>query len=124
MRHRIRNAAAGIAVIGAVAAGGTAFTAANTVPASVAGYGTSTVSGATATALNYTLSADGKQITDAALKFTGNQTGRTVKAGFGTDALTGCTVGAYDSVADATPVTCTGYTQSTATSASFNVAVS
>jgi hypothetical protein len=46
---------------------------------------------ATATALNYTLSADGTTITDAALTFDGDRTGRSVKAGFGTDNLTTCT---------------------------------
>jgi hypothetical protein len=123
MRRKTRRIIAAGAVIAAVAASGAALTAGNTVPASVAGYGTSTISGATATALNYTLSADGTTITDAALTFTGNQTGRTVKAGFGTAALTACTVGTYDSVGDTTPVTCTGFSQSTASSSSFNVAV-
>lgn len=123
MRNSLKIAAAGgVAVL--VAATGSAFTAANTVPASVAGYGTSTISGATATALNYTLAADGATITAAALTFTGNQTGKTVKAGFGTAALTACTVGTFDATGNTTPVTCSGYTQSTATSSSFNVAVS
>lgn len=117
------KAIAVVALLGAVATG-SAFTAGNTVPASVAGYGTSTVSGATATSLTYTLSADGTTISAADLVFTGDQTGRTVKAGFGTAALTSCTVGTYDSTGNKTPVTCSGYTQSTATSASFNVAVS
>lgn len=110
-----------IAVVAALAAGGAAFTASNTIPASVAGYGSSTISGATATALHYTLSADGTTITDASLTFTGDQTGRTVKAGFGTDDLTTCTVGAF--AAGNTTVTCTGFTQDTASSSTFNVAV-
>jgi hypothetical protein len=122
--HKSTRFLGALAVAGIVVAGGTAFTASNTVPASVAGYGTSTISGATATALSYTLSADGTTITGAALTFTGDQTLRTVQAGFGTDALTDCTVGTYDSVGDATPVTCTDFTQATAESASFNVAVS
>jgi len=124
LRRKMSRIVAGVAVVAAVAGGGAAFTASNTVPASVAGYGSSTISGATATALNYTLSADGTTITDAALTFTGDQTGRTVKAGFGTAALTTCTVGTYDSVANKTPATCSGYTQSTASSSTFNVAVS
>jgi hypothetical protein len=124
MRGKTKRIVAALAVVGAVAAGGAALTASNTIPASVAGYGTSTISGATATALTYTLSADGTTITTADLTFTGDQTGRTVKAGFGTSALTTCTAGAYDSVGDTTPVSCTGYTQSTASSSTFNVAVS
>jgi len=114
MRIKTSKIIASVAVIGAVAAGGAAFTASNTVAASVAGYGSSTISGATASALNYTLAADGTTITGAALTFAGDKTGRVVKAGFGTDALTACTVGTYDTVALTTPVTCTGYTQSTA----------
>jgi hypothetical protein len=112
-----------IAVIAAIAAGGAAFTASNTVPDTVAGYGTSNISGATVTAMHYTLNADGTEITDASLTFDGDQTGNVVKAGFGTDALTTCTVGSYDSGTDSTPASCSGYTQSTATSATFNVAV-
>jgi hypothetical protein len=116
---------AGVLAVGALAvAAGTASTASNTVPASVAGYGTSTISGATATSLKYTLNADGTQITTADLVFTGNQTGKTIKAGFGTDALSSCTVGVHDATANTTPVSCGGFTQSTATSSSFNVAVS
>ena len=87
----------------------------------MAGYGTSNITGATVTALHYTLDADGTHITDAALTFQGDQTGNVVKAGFGTDALTTCTVGSYDGTS--TPATCSGFTQSTATSATFNVAV-
>ena len=126
--HKLLGA---VAVAGIVAAGGSAFTAANTVPNTVAGYGTSTITGATATSLKYTLNADGTQITAAAMNFDGDLTGKTVKAGFGTAALTTCSVGAVgadnpDTTAtdDAyTPVTCSGYTQSTTTSASFNVSV-
>ena len=123
MQRKTKRIIGAIAVIAAIAAGGAAFTASNTVPDTVAGYGTSNITGATVTALHYTLNGDGTQITDAALTFQGDQTGNVVKAGFGTDALTTCTVGAYDSVGGTTPATCTGYTQSTATSATFNVGV-
>lgn len=123
---------AAVAVAGAVAASGSAFTASNTVPNTVAGYGTSTISGATATSLKYTLNADGTQITAAAMNFQGDLTGKKVGAAFGTATLTSCTLGTVgadnpDTTAtgDAfTPVTCSGYTQSTSTSASFNVSVS
>ncbi|SNR64820.1 hypothetical protein [Blastococcus mobilis] len=115
---------AGVLAVGAIAlAAGSASTASNTVPSSVAGYGTSTVSGATAESLEYTLSADGTTITDAALVFTGNLTGQTVEAGFGSNALTACSVGTYDSVNNETPVTCAGFSQATSTSSTFNVAV-
>jgi hypothetical protein len=123
MQRRTKRIIGAIVVIAAIAAGGAAFTAGNTVPDTVAGYGTSNITGATVTALHYTLDADGTHITDAALTFQGDQTGNVVKAGFGTDALTTCTLGSYDSGTDTTPASCTGYTQSTATSATFNVAV-
>jgi hypothetical protein len=116
---------------GALAAGalavvvGSASTSSNTIQASVAGYGSSTISGATATSVTYTLDDDGTQITGADMVFQGNQSGRTVRAGFGTDTLATCTVGVYDATNLVTPVACDGlFTQPTATSASFNVAVS
>jgi hypothetical protein len=117
---------ASLVAVGALAASGTAFTSSNTVADSVAGYGTSTISGANATELKYTLSADGTTINSAALKFQGDLTGanlKIVKAGFGTAALTDCVVGSYDAPSTKTSVTCDGFTQNTATSATFNVAV-
>jgi hypothetical protein len=124
MRNKTTKIIGAVAIVAALAGSGAAFTASNTIPASVAGYGSSTISGATATQLNYTLAADGATITDAALVFTGDQTGRTIKAAFGTDPLTACTIGSYDGVGDTTPVTCGGYSQSTAGASSFKVAVS
>ena len=84
------------------------------MPDTVAGYGTSNITGATVTALHYTLNADGTQITDASLTFHGDQTDNVVKAGFGTDALTTCTRRVVRLGTDTTPATCSGYTQSTA----------
>ena len=121
MQRKTKRIIGAIAVIAAIAAGGAAFTASNSVPDTVAGYGTSNITGATVTAMHYTLNDDGTEITDASLTFQGDQTGNVVKAGFGTDNLTTCTVGSYDGTS--TPATCSGYTQSTATSATFNVAV-
>jgi hypothetical protein len=123
MKRRTKRLIGAFVVIAAIVAGGAAFTAGNTIPDTVAGYGTSHITGATATALHYTLNADGTEITTADLTFQGDQTGNVIQAGFGTDALTACTVGSYDSVGDATTANCTGYTQSTATSSTFNVAV-
>jgi hypothetical protein len=123
MQRKTKRIIGAIAVIAAIAAGGAAFTASNTVPNTVAGYGTSNITGATVTAMHYTLTADGTQISDASLTFHGDQTGNVVKAGFGTDALNTCTLGSYNAGADTTDATCSGFTQSTATSATFNVAV-
>jgi hypothetical protein len=121
--HRIpRRMVAVLVVIGAIAAGGAAFTASNTVPPTTAGYGTSTITGATATDIAYTLNADGTQITDATITFTGDLSNDTVKAGFETSNLTTCSAPVYNGTTSSTS-TCSGYTESTAASASFNVAV-
>jgi hypothetical protein len=101
--HRIsRRMVAVVVVIGALAAGGAAFTASNTVQASTAGYGT--------------------QITTALITFTGDLSSDTVQAGFGSDALTTCSAPVYDGTTSST-TTCSGFTQNTASSATFNVAV-
>jgi uncharacterized protein YdeI (BOF family) len=126
MRRNTKKIVVAIAAIAALAAGGAAFTASNTVPNTTAGYGTSTVTGATVKSIHYTLNGTKTTITDADLVFDGDLTSpvlQNVEAGFEGDNLTACTVGAYDNVGDETPVTCTGYTQSTAASSAFHVAV-
>lgn len=121
--HRItRRMVAVVAVVGALAAGGAAFTASNTVPNTTAGYGTSSITGATATDIAYTLNGDGTQITGATLTFTGDLSNDTVKAGFETNNLTTCSAPVYDGSTSSTS-TCSGYSESTATSSTFNVAV-
>jgi hypothetical protein len=120
--HRIsRRMVAVLVVIGAIAAGGAAFTAANTLPPSTAGYGSSTVSGATATDIVYGLSTDGTQINSATITFTGDLSNDTVKAGFETSDLTTCSAPVFASGSSTS--TCSGYTESTASSTTFNVAV-
>ena len=52
----------GLAVAGVIAGGGAAFTASNTVPASVAGYGVSTVTGAVVTSVKYTNATDPSEL--------------------------------------------------------------
>jgi hypothetical protein len=121
--HRIsRRMVAVLVVIGAIAAGGAAFTASNTVSASVAGYGTSNISGATATDVHYTLNANGTQINSATITFAGDLSNDTVQAGFETNNLTTCSAPVYDGSTSSTS-TCSGYTESTASSSTFNVAV-
>ena len=73
---------AAIAVIGAVAAGGAAFTAGSALPTNVAAYDAGTVTGATASDLNYTLDSTGANMLAANLTFTTDLTGDTVKIGF------------------------------------------
>jgi hypothetical protein len=108
-----------------VATGGTAFTASNTVGGdNYAGYGTATVTGATTTGIEHTLSTDGSKIEKTLLTFsTVLTTGHQVKAGFGTTALENCVV-TINATADDTAL-CTyaapGYATSSADA--FNVAV-
>jgi hypothetical protein len=121
--HRIsRRMVAVVVLIGAIAAGGAAFTASNTIPDTVAGYGTSHITGATAHTLNYQISSDGTTITEADLVFQGDLTGDVVTAGFNTDNLQNCVVGTYDG-STYTPVTCSGFTQATTSAGTFNVLV-
>lgn len=104
---------------------GSASTSSNTVPNTTAGYGSSTVSGATVTSIDYNLSADGTQITSADLVLVGDLTGKTIAANFNGAALVTCTFGGYTPGAPgSSAATCSGFTQSTATATSFNVAVS
>jgi hypothetical protein len=102
---------------------GQASTASNTVAASTAGYGSAAVSGATANSVAYTLSSDGATITATTVVFSGDLTGKTVSAGFNSSALSGCTLGSYNSGAGTTTATCSGLSQSTASASSLAIAV-
>ncbi len=122
MTITVRQVLFGLLFVAAASAGGAAVTASNTLPSTTAGYGTSTVSGAVATSIVFTLNADGTQITQADLVFTGDLTsGRAVSAAFGSDSLTTCTIGSYDG--SSTAVSCSGFTQATDTATAFHVAV-
>jgi hypothetical protein len=81
-----------VVLIGAIAAGGAAFTASNTLPSTdVAGYGSVTVTGATVSSIHNNDDSTGN-ITSVDLVFTASQAGNTVKAGFGDEsALDTCT---------------------------------
>src|ERR1700760_2788280 len=104
--HRIsRRMVAVVVLIGAIAAGGAAFTASNSIPDTVAGFGTSHISGANAQSLNYIYSSDGTTITEEDLVFTGDIHTDVVKAGFNGNGLTDCTVGTV--TGGNTPYTCT-----------------
>lgn len=99
--NKTTRIAAAVAVIGAVAAGGAAFTASESLPTNVAGYGTTTVTGGTVTDLSYGLSTTGSDIVSASLTFQGDITGDTVGIGFdnfASGALQSCTVGSFTPV--------------------------
>jgi hypothetical protein len=132
MKRKSKRLLVGLVLIGVLAAGGAAFTAANTLPATTAGYGTSTITGATADKIVYTLSSDGTQITGATIDLhtasaSDLTSGYTVKAGFNASNLTACSVntgfGTNGTNGTDTEFTCSGYTQSTSGATSFNVAV-
>jgi hypothetical protein len=123
MKRKPLSILAGLAVVGAVAAGSAAFTASNTIPDTTMGFGTSHITGATATSLTYTRSADGSTITAATLVFTGDISANTVKAGFNANALDLCAAGSFAS--GDTTVVCTMSTpEPTAGATTFNVTVS
>jgi len=132
MKRKSKRLLVALVLIGVLAAGGAAFTAANVVPNTTAGYGTSTITGATADKIVYTLSSDGTQITGATIDLhtasaSDLTSGYTVQAGFNTSNLTTCSVnsgfGTNGTNGTDTEFTCTGYTQSTSGATSFNVAV-
>jgi hypothetical protein len=89
MNGKKKRIIAVVAVVGALAAGGAAYTASNTLPStSVAGYGNVSVTGATVSDIHNVLSTDGQSITEVVLTFSTSQTGNTVVAGFGPTAGT------------------------------------
>lgn len=92
-----------LALVGVVAAGGSAFTAGNTMPATdaVKGYGSQTISGVTATAVNYNTNTAGDTITSVGLVLTGDTTAKTIQIAFN----------------DAAPATCSGTGTFTTTTA-------
>ncbi len=132
MKRKSRRAIVALVLIGVLATAGAAFTASNSLPNTTAGYGTSTITGATASKIVYTLSSDGTQITGATLDLhtataSDLTSGYTVEAGFNSASLTGCSVdttfGTNGTDGTNTQFTCTGFTQSTSNASTFNVAV-
>jgi hypothetical protein len=123
MQRRSKGLVVGLVVAGALAAGGAAFTASNTIPDTTMGFGTSNITGATATSLTYTRSADGSNITAATLVFTGDISANTVEAGFNGNPLETCAPGVF--AAGDTTVVCTpAVPQPTSSATTYNVAVS
>lgn len=132
MQRKTKKIVLALVVIGVVAAGGAAFTAANTIPSHAVGYGQTVVTGAVANNISHTLSADGMAITKTDMDLTGNLANvPVVTAGFGADAvaLQSCVVtlvtGTFGSPTRTAHAACTysgaGYV--TGTETRFNVAV-
>lgn len=82
----------GLALVAAMSAGGAAFTDSNSLPASsvTKGYGSQTISGVTATAVNYNTNAVGDTITSVGLTLTGDTTAKVIKIAFNDEAPATC----------------------------------
>jgi hypothetical protein len=119
MKRRTKKIMLAVVVVGAVAAGGAAFTADNTFSQptlNVAGYQKETVSGATISNTHYVLSNDGTTIEEVDLDFSPAINGKTnsadgvadvVKIGFGASSGTPADVTtACDVADDGTKATC------------------
>ena len=88
---------AGIALAGALAAGGAAFTATNSMPAGeTVGYGTTTVSGATVNAIKYLPNGPGDQINRVDFLLAGDTSALEVRIGFNGGNTVSCGIGSYD----------------------------
>ncbi len=100
MQRRTKRLVGAIALIAALAAGGAAFTASNTLPTTdTAGYGNISVTGADVSDIQNTLSTDGQDITEVTLTFASAiPSNAVVTAGFGSTAGTAPT---------SLPITCT-----------------
>jgi hypothetical protein len=124
---KLGKALGAVAIAGAIAAGGSAFTAANTLPraTSVHGYGQETITGVTATSVNYVLSANKSTITAVGLVLDGDTTTDTIQVGFNAAAPATCAnAGSYDSTNDETTYNCNGLSQAVATTNSFELVAS
>jgi hypothetical protein len=87
-KYKLLGAAA---LIGVLAAGGSAFTASNTMPAGIVkGYGTQTITGVTATSVVYNLNATEDQVLSVTLDLVGDQTANDIRVAFNTDAPALC----------------------------------
>jgi hypothetical protein len=121
-RKRVGVALAAMATVGAVTSGQLAFTASNDLPqTSSAGYGSTDVTGGEVSSIVYSTNGTGATIIGATLTVVGDVHGKTVKAGFGSDALTLCDIGNY--AAGSTTVTCSGFSNTTHDEVVFHVLI-
>lgn len=98
---RMRGLFAAAVIGGVLAVGGfSAFTASNSLPASTVtkGYGSQTITGVSATAVDYNTNTAGDTITSVGLTLTGDTTARTIQIAFNDAAPATCSdAGAYSS---------------------------
>ena len=98
-----------VALAGVLAAGGSAFTAGNTLPAAsvTKGYGSQTISGVTASSVTYNTNTAGDTITSMGLVLGGDTTGKVIQIAFN----------------DAAPATCSGAGTFATTSTTYSCTV-
>jgi hypothetical protein len=89
---KIQKLFGAVALAGVVAAGGSAFTASNTLPSSdaVKGYGSQTISGVIAESVSYNTDATGATIETVGLVLTGDTTLKTIQIAFNDAAPATC----------------------------------
>jgi hypothetical protein len=106
---KLGKALGAVAIVGAVAAGGAAFTESNTLPSNnTAGYSSTTVTGVTATTVTYGLNATGDTIQTVNLVLQGDTRPDTIQLAFnGGNSATCSGAGAYDAGNDDTTYACT-----------------
>jgi hypothetical protein len=106
--RKIKLLLGGVALVGALAAGGSAFTASNSLPASTVtrGYGSQTITGVEATSVTYATNTAGDTITSVGLVLTGDTTTKTIQIAFDDAAPATCSdVGSY--LSPSTTYSCT-----------------
>ena len=81
---KLGKALGAVAVAGAIAAGGSAFTASNALPSGsvTQGYGSQTITGVTAQTVDYVLDAAKENITGVDITLAGDTTGQTIQIAF------------------------------------------
>jgi hypothetical protein len=120
---KTKRIAGAFVAVAALAASGAAFTAGNTVPDTVAGYGSGTISGATMKSVEYTLSPTGENITKVDLVILDDHTDATVKVAFDGANLQACTVDASVDEDGNTTASCAITGTTTDDASSLHVAV-
>jgi hypothetical protein len=116
-----RNLLGAAAFIGILGAGGSVFTAGNSLPAPdvTKGYGSQTISGVTAESIAYNTNATKDTITSVGLVLTGDTTGKTIQLAFDDAAPATCSdTGTFDDVLNKTTYGCT-LSQSVASATKF-----
>jgi hypothetical protein len=118
---RTRKFLGAAALAGVLAAGGTAFTASNSLPAAdvTKGYGSQTISGVTAESVTYNTNIAEDTITSVGLVLTGDTTTKTIQIAFNDAAPATCSdAGVFNVTNDDTTYSCT-VSQSVSTANKF-----